>query len=62
MPVTLAKDKQPWPNALKDRATAVRAILAAFESPVGVEEVAEILEMLVALGQMGAENGNYSVG
>ena len=70
-------EKQDWPQALKDRATAVRAVLAALAGPVGVDEVAgafagrrtqkrkdevaEILEMLVALGQIGEENGKYSV-
>lgn len=72
-----ALEKQDWPKALKDRATAVRSVLAAFAGPVGVEEVAgafagrrtpkrlaevgEILDMLVALGQVEEENGQYSV-
>jgi len=69
-------ERQGWPTALKDRATAIRAALSAFAVPAGVdavaacfdgrrtqkrlEEVGEILEMLVALGQIGQENGNYT--
>ncbi len=76
-PVTL-EQKLDWPQVLKDRATAVRAILSAFAGPVGVEEVAggfngrrtqkrlaeisEILEMLAELGQVVEENGKYTVG
>lgn len=76
-PVTLA-EKQNWPKALKDRATAVRAVLSAFDEPVGVNEVAggfngrrtqkrldevgEILEMLAELGQIVEENEKYTVG
>lgn len=68
-------EKQAWPKALKDQVTAVRAVLAGLAGPVGVEmvaggfsgnrtksrleEVGEILEMLVALGQIGEENGKY---
>jgi hypothetical protein len=56
--------------------TAVRAVLAAFDGPVGVDEAAggfngrrtqkrlnevgDILEMLVALRQIEGENGKYS--
>jgi hypothetical protein len=63
--------------ALKDHATAVCAILDDFEGPTTVEEVAagfkgrrtekrldevaEILEMLVALGQIGADRVKYWV-
>ena len=77
VPVTL-ETKQDWPKALKDRATAARAVLAAFSRPVGVEEAAgafngrvtpkrleevgEILDMLVALGQVGVEAGKYLPG
>lgn len=68
-------EKQAWPKALKDRATAVRAVLVGFGVPVGVDEVAggfkgrktqkrkdevgEILEMLLELGQVVGENGRY---
>ncbi len=61
-------EPQPWPSALKDRATAVRAALAAFDGPADLpavasafagkrtqkrlSEVEEILEMLVSLGQV----------
>ena len=74
-PVALV-EKQNWPKALKDRATAVRAVLAAFDDPVGVKEVAsgfngkrtqkrlgeveEILEMLVTLGQIEEESGKFT--
>ena len=77
VPVTL-EQKLDWPQALKDRATAVRAVLSAWAGPVGVEEVAgafsgrrtqkrlteisEILEMLVALGQIEMESGKYTSG
>ena len=69
--------KQAWPKALKERATAVRAVLAGLAGPTGVEgvaagfngnrtqkrleEVGEILEMLVALGQIGEADGKYTV-
>ena len=65
-----------WPQALKDRATAVRAVLAGFGSPVSVEQVAggfngrstpkrltevgEILEMLAALGQVVEREGKFA--
>ncbi len=61
-------EPQLWPSALKDRATAVRAALAAFDGPADLPavasafagkrtqkrlgEVEEILEMLVSLGQV----------
>ncbi len=61
-------EPQPWPTALKDRATAVRAALAALAGPADLPavasafagkrtqkrlgEVEEILEMLVSLGQV----------
>ncbi|MBK7895424.1 MAG: hypothetical protein IPJ90_11210 [Anaerolineaceae bacterium] len=61
---------------MKDRATAVRAILAGFSSPVPVAEVAggfngrttpkrltevgEILEMLAALGQVVEREGKFA--
>ena len=73
VPVT----KQAWPKALKERATAVRAVLAGLAGPTGVEgvaagfngnrtqkrldEVGEILEMLVALGQIGEADGKYTI-
>lgn len=66
-----------WPKALKERATAVRAVLAGLAGPTGVEgvaagfngnrtqkrleEVGEILEMLVALGQIGEGDGTYTM-
>ena len=69
-------EKEPYPESLKERATAIRALLTAFTSPVNVEDVAagfkgrrtqkrindvgEILEMLVALGQVREEDGKYS--
>ena len=65
-----------WPKALKDRATAVRTILAGFGSPVSVENVAEgfkgrrtqkrlaeveeILEMLAELGQIVENEGKFA--
>lgn len=71
-------EKQDWPKALKDRATAVRAALASFARPVDVadiagnfngprtqkrlEEVGDILDMLTALGQAGVQEGKYSLG
>jgi hypothetical protein len=71
-----AVEPQPWPAALKDRATAVRAALsslggpadlptvaAAFDgkrTPKRLAEVEEILEMLVALGQVEGEDGRYA--
>lgn len=64
--------KLDWPKALKDRATAVRGVLAGYGRPVSVEmvaggfngrttpkrlaEVGEILEMLAALGQVERES------
>jgi len=64
-----------WPKALKDRATAVRTILAGFGGPVSVAEVAggfngrstqkrlqevgEILEMLAELGQIVENQGKF---
>jgi len=70
--------KQNWPKVLKDRVTAVRDILAEFDLPVDVKEVAsgfngrrtkkrlmeieDILEMFVALGQVGEENRKYIIG
>lgn len=69
-------DKWDWPDSLKDRATAVRSILALFDEPVDVKTVAagfegkrtqkrldavgDILEMLAELGQIREENGQYS--
>jgi hypothetical protein len=69
-------EKQLYPDTLKDCATAIRALLAAFTSPVSVEDVAagfkgrrtqkrindiaEILDMLLALGQIREEDGKYS--
>jgi hypothetical protein len=60
-------EPQPWPKALKDRAAAVRAALAAIDGPAELSTVAsafagkrtakrlaeieEILDMLVMLGQ-----------
>ncbi len=71
-------EKENWPTALKDRATAVRSVLALFDNPGGEIEVAsgfkgrrtkkrldqigEILEMLLALGQIREEDGKYMVG
>ncbi len=71
-------EKKNWPKALKDRATAVRAVLTTFDGPVEVEKVAgcfngrrtkkrlaeigDILEILVALGQIGQENEKYMMG
>ena len=71
-------EKITWPKPLKDRATTVRSVLASFETPVGVGEVAggfngrktkkrlseieDILDMLVALGQVREENGEYLTG
>ena len=76
--VTVTPDqKQDWPKALKDRATAVRTVLAGFGSPVSVEmvaegfngrrtqkrlaEVEEILEMLAELGQIVENEGKFAV-
>ncbi|MCA9919914.1 MAG: hypothetical protein KC445_18280, partial [Anaerolineales bacterium] len=66
-----------WPKALKDRATAVRTVLAGFGGPVSVAEVAggfngrstpkrlqevgEILEMLAELGQIVENEGKFAV-
>ena len=71
-------EKHNWPTALKDRATAVRSVLALFDSPVGesevtsgfngrrtkkrLAEIGEILEMLLVLGQVREEDGKYMVG
>lgn len=68
--VPVTSEQQPWPKALKDRATAVRAALTAIDGPADLTAVAaafagrrtakrlgeieEILDMLVLLGQ--AEN------
>jgi hypothetical protein len=70
--------KQDWPKALKDWATMVRAVLAAFPRPLGVEEVAgafngrvtskrlekvgDILDMLTVFGQASVQGGKYSLG
>jgi hypothetical protein len=74
-PPVILEVKQVWPSSLKDRATAVRAVLTALGGPVGaedvasgfdgrrtpkrVDEVSEILEMLLALGQIAEQNGKY---
>lgn len=71
-------EQQDWPTSLKERATAIRNILATFEGPVGLESVAEgfkgrktqkrlkdiseILEMLLALGQIEMNAGRYTMG
>lgn len=71
-------EKQAWPKALKDRATAVRSLLVDFGSPVALDavaggfkgrrtskrlaEVGEILEMLAELGQIVEDDGAYMVG
>jgi hypothetical protein len=71
-------EKHDWPKALKDRATAVRTVLNEFAAPVEVNELAlgfngrrtkkrlkdigEILEMLVALGQVRKENEQFMIG
>lgn len=73
----LPAEKQPWPAALKERATAIRAALSALAAPADVEQVAacfdgrrtqkrldevgEILEMLAELGQIGQEEGSYTM-
>jgi len=65
--VTGTLEPQPWPTALKDRATAARAALTAINGPTDLNtvtaafagkrtakrlaEIKEILEMLVMLGQ-----------
>lgn len=71
-------EKYDWPKALKDRATVVRTVLNEFATPVEVNELAlgfngrrtkkrlkdigEILEMLVALGQVRKENEQFMIG
>ncbi|MDJ0756021.1 MAG: hypothetical protein QNJ45_21010 [Ardenticatenaceae bacterium] len=69
-------EQRPWPKSLAERAQALRAALAGFEQPVTVKEVAqafkgratkkkvdemtELLETLVVLGQaQGVEGGRY---
>ena len=75
VPVTAAVP-QPWPKALKDRATTVRAVLVAMDGPADLntvaaafdgrrtakrlEEIEEILEMLVMMGQAVDVGGDYS--
>jgi hypothetical protein len=71
-------EKQNWPSTLRDRATAIRAACLAFDRPVGADDLAssfigrltkkrigetvEIVEMLVALGQVRKDNGKYIIG
>lgn len=69
-------DTRDWPKALKDRATIVRDILATFDGPVGLPELAaafngrrtqkrlteikEIADMLAGLGQIEETGERYS--
>jgi hypothetical protein len=68
-PTAATVARMPWPERLAEQAQAVRAALAALEGPATVEQVAaafvdapservaEVLEMLAGLGQVGMEEG-----
>lgn len=70
-PAAAPSAKTPWPKSLPEQVQALRASLTAAGVPLGVEalasrfkgakreRVAEVLETLVALGQLRREGGAY---
>ncbi|MCA9970236.1 MAG: hypothetical protein KC425_08475 [Anaerolineales bacterium] len=79
LPPVVTAEPQPWPKALQARALGVRTAVAALDGPADVAtiaqafagkrtqkrlaEVEEVLEMLVALGQVqDAGDGRYAAG